>query len=103
MLKTQPILYFSFITIVWLSCDGLDWVMENCGVWDHIDTQDIVLAYILYEFSWSLFFRLGSVFVAVCGLFLVVASGGYSLLQCVSLSLQWLLFLGSTGSRAQAR
>ena len=31
---------------------------------------------------------------------LVVASRGYSLLQCVGFSLQWLLFLRSMGSRA---
>ena len=30
---------------------------------------------------------------------LVAASGGYSLLQCVGFSLQWLLLLQSTGSR----
>ena len=98
MLETEIKNWLSLINIVWLSCDGLDWVMENCGVLDHIDTQDTVLAYVLYEFSWSLFFQLGLVFVAVCGLSLVAASGGYSSLQCVSFSLQWLLFLGSTGS-----
>ena len=39
------------------------------------------------------------VFVAVCRLSLAVVSGGYSLLQCVGFSLQWLLLLRSTGSR----
>ena len=38
-------------------------------------------------------------FVAVRGLSLVVASGGYSPLQCAGFSLQWLLLLRSTGSR----
>ena len=33
------------------------------------------------------------VFVAVRGLSLVVASGGYSLLRCVGFSLRWLLFV----------
>ena len=33
------------------------------------------------------------------GLSLVVASGGYSSLQCVDFSLWWLLLLRSTGSR----
>ena len=33
------------------------------------------------------------VFVAVRGLSLVAASGGYSLLQCVGFSLQWLFFV----------
>ena len=44
-------------------------------------------------------FRLLWVFIAGCGLSLVVASGGYSLLQCVGFSLRWLLLLWSTGSR----
>ena len=39
------------------------------------------------------------VFVAVRRLSLVVASGGYSLLQCTGFSLRWLLLLWSTGSR----
>ena len=39
------------------------------------------------------------VFVAVHGLFLVAASGVYSLLQCTGFSLRWLLLLQSTGSR----
>ena len=39
------------------------------------------------------------VFVAVCGLSLVVASGGYSSLWCTDFSLWWLLLLWSTGSR----
>ena len=39
------------------------------------------------------------VFVAMHGLSLVVASGGYSLLWCAGFSLQWLLLLWSTGSR----
>ena len=39
------------------------------------------------------------VFVAVCGLSLVAASGGYSLLQFMGFSLWWLLLLQSTGSR----
>ena len=39
------------------------------------------------------------VFVAVHGLSLVAASGGYSSLQCVGFSLRWLLLLWSTDSR----
>ena len=39
------------------------------------------------------------VFVAACGLSLVVASGGYSSLGCAGFSLQWLLLLQSKGSR----
>ena len=44
------------------------------------------------------------VFIAVGRLFLVVASGAATLqLQCVGFSLQWLLLLGSMGSREQGR
>ena len=54
-------------------------------------------------FSFNLFilfyFWLRWVFVAACGLCLVVARGGYSSLQCVGFSLQCLLLLWSTGSR----
>ena len=39
------------------------------------------------------------VFVAACGLSLVVLSRGYSLLRCAGFSLWWLLLLRSTGSR----
>ena len=39
------------------------------------------------------------VFVAACGLSLVVASGGYFSMRCTGFSLQWLLLLQSTGSR----
>ena len=39
------------------------------------------------------------IFVAMCGLSLVAASGGYSLLRYVGFSLRWLLMLWSTGSR----
>ena len=43
------------------------------------------------------------VFVAVHGLSLVAASGGYSSLQCTGFLLWWLPLLQSTGSRAQAQ
>ena len=46
-----------------------------------------------------IYLRLCCVFIATCMLSLVVASGGYSLLQCTGFSLQWLLLLWSTGSR----
>ena len=39
------------------------------------------------------------VFVAACGLSLIVVSGGYSSLRCAGFSLWWLLLLWSTGSR----
>ena len=46
-----------------------------------------------------IYFWLRWVFVAACGLPLVAVSGGYSSLQCVGFSLQWLLLLQSTASR----
>ena len=42
------------------------------------------------------------VFIAARGLSLVVVSGGYSSLPCMSVSLQWLLSLQSTGSRLKS-
>ena len=51
------------------------------------------------HFFFFFFFWLCCVFVAVCGLSLVVASGGYSLLRCAGFSLRRLLLLRSTGSR----
>ena len=46
-----------------------------------------------------IYFWLRWVFVAARGLSLVVASRGYSSLQCTGFSLQWLLLLRSMGSR----
>ena len=56
---------------------------------------------ILFFFLINLFicFWLCWVFVAVRGFSLVAVSGGYSSLQCMGFSLQWLLLLWSTGSR----
>ena len=61
----------------------------------------------LYFFSFVCFFLIylfylflaAWVFVAACGLSLVAASRGYSLLWCMSFSLQWLLLLWNMGSR----
>ena len=46
-----------------------------------------------------IYFWLHWVFIAARGLSLVVASGSYSLLQCMGFSFRWLLLLQSTGSR----
>ena len=59
--------------------------------------QDLLIFFIfnfLINYLW-----LHWVFVAACGLSLVVASRGYSSLQCAGFSLRWLLLLWSTGSR----
>ena len=55
--------------------------------------------FIVFCFLFLIYFWLHRVFVAVCGLSLVAASGGYSLSQCTGFSLRWLLLLRSTGSR----
>ena len=54
---------------------------------------------LFYLFICLFVFWLCWIFVAVCGLSLVAASGGYSLLWCAGFSLRWLLLLRSTGSR----
>ena len=54
--------------------------------------------YFIYFYFW-----LHWVFVAACRFSLVAVSGGYSSLRCASFSLQWLLLLQNTGSRAQAQ
>ena len=53
----------------------------------------------LFIYLFILFFWLCWVFVAVCRLSLVEASGGYSSLRCTGFSLRWLLLLRSMGSR----
>ena len=52
-----------------------------------------------FKFIYLIYFWLHWIFVAECGLSLVAASGGYSLLWCAGFSLRWLLLLQSTGSR----
>ena len=56
--------------------------------------------HVFFFLGWFLgFFWVRWVFVAVRGLSLVVASGGYSSLWCAGFSSRWLLLLRSTGSR----
>ena len=57
-------------------------------------------SFFFFFFNLSIiYFWLRWVFVAVRGLSLVAASGGYSLSWCAGFSLRWLLLLRSTGSR----
>ena len=56
--------------------------------------KNIFIYLFIYLFIWLCW-----VFVAARGLSLVAASGSYSSLCCAGSSLQWLLLLGSTGSR----
>ena len=55
--------------------------------------------FFIHLFILFIYFWLRWVFVAVHGLSLVAANGGYSSLRCVGFSLRWLLLLRSTGSR----
>ena len=59
--------------------------------------EEVIIRKTLFFFL--IYFWLCWVFIAACGFSLVAASGGYSSLQCVGFSLQWLLLLWSTGSR----
>ena len=59
-----------------------------------ISTNFIFLFFDLFYFFWLCW-----VFVAVCGLSLVAASGRYSSLRCTGFSLWWLLLLRNMGSR----
>ena len=63
-----------------------------------IDSGLTFRSLIHFEF-FLFFFWLCWVFIAVCGLSLVVASGSYSSLRYMGFSLQWLLLLQSMGSR----
>ena len=66
----------------------------------HSSVDSHFYIYMKYIYMCIYFFILGLhwVFVAACGLSLVAMSGGYSSLQRVGFSLQWLLLLQSTGS-----
>ena len=53
----------------------------------------VIILNLFFLFNKFIYFWLRWVFVAVCGLSLVAASGGYSSLRCAGFSLQWLLFV----------
>ena len=57
------------------------------------------LFYFIFKMYVCMYVWLRWVFIAACGLSLVVVSGGYSSFQCTGFSLWWLLLLWSTGSR----
>ena len=67
-----------------------------CLLWRNVCSDPLPIIYLsIYLF---IYFWLHWVFVAVHGLSLVAASGGYSL-WCAGFSLWWLLLLWRTGSR----
>ena len=67
------------------------WAVINVYIQDFFFSFKVIYLFIYFWLRW--------VFVAARGLSLVVASGGYSSLQCTGFSLWWLLLLRSTGSR----
>ena len=74
-----------------------DWYTLNAQLGNYIITiHNVPFFFFFYKF---IYFWPRWVFVAVHGLSLVAASGGYSSLRCVDFSLPWLLLLRSTGSR----
>ena len=62
-------------------------------------TDWLAFFFLIYLFNLFFNFWLHWIFVAVRGLPLVAASGGYSSLQCAGFSLRWLLSSRSMGSR----
>ena len=85
----------SFFRDSYCSCVGLSLLIFNIYLsWIHFFPYFPYLFVCLFVYLW-----LHWVFVAACGLSLVVASGGYSSLWCTGFSLQWLLLLRSMGSR----
>ena len=66
-------------------------------------TGDLTFKRKLFIYLFIYLFIIGCArsFVAVCGLSLVVVSGGCSSLRCLRFSLQWLLLLQSIGSRVR--
>ena len=67
----------------------------------HITTPHftVIFFFLIYLFILFIYFWLRWLYLAVCMLSLVVASRGYSSLQCMGFSLRWLLLLRSMGSR----
>ena len=85
----------------WLFSSKLWFWCSRKREWEHVlllgHLEPISLFFNL--FILFIYFLLHLVFVAVCGLSLVAASGGYSSLQCTGFWLWWLLMLWSMGSR----
>ena len=77
--------------ITWRFCGSV----HECG---YINSN-VILLFCINLFILFIYFWLHWVFVAALGLSLVVASGGYSSLQCTGFSLWQLLLLQSMGSR----
>ena len=68
----------------------------------HCIFQATIIIIIFINLFIFFYFWLCWVFIAVCELSLVAASGGYSSLRCTGFSLRWPLLFRSTGPRVQA-
>ena len=75
------------------SCELLKWVIKR------LDLHQFFKRFTYLFFKRFIYFWLRWVIIAACGISLKCCSWGYSWLRCPGFSLQWLLFLGSTGSR----
>ena len=79
-------------------------ILWPCCFLSHLFVTACSSSFILSLFSFFfkihlfIYFCLRWVFIAACGVSLVVVSGGYSSLRCVGFSLRWLLLLRSMGS-----
>ena len=71
-----------------------EWAFSSSGLASYSGLDIVYFKNILFIYLWLLW-----IFIAACGLSLVAASGGYSLLWCTGFSLCWLLLLWSPGSR----
>ena len=80
------------------SCSSAGWGLYKLGLWISVFFFFKCMGLILGSIFLFFFVCTGS--VAAHGPSLVVASGGYSSLQCAVSSLQWILLLQSTGSRS---
>ena len=84
------------VYVLW--CTGTKLSMRRVGYMLYTRSED-TSSFSNLKKKLFIYFWLHWVFVAACGLSLVVSSGGYSLLRCTGFSLRWLLLLRSMGSR----
>ena len=73
---------------------NLVWLCSKLFIWCHFSNILFYLFYFIFWLCW--------VFIAACGLSLVAASRGYSLLWCTGFSSLWLLLCWAPALGAQA-
>ena len=90
---------------MWINCQIYNCVEKDklisclCFRWIKTDQGKQILFFFLSFLLLFFYFWLRWVFIAMCRLSLVAASGGCSSLWCTGFSSQWLLLLWSTGPR----